>query len=51
MMRKSENVTKVPSRAQEDRGGCSDEPKNEDKTMQKTKTIFNERKKGNHGNM
>jgi hypothetical protein len=42
MIRKSKNTTKVPSRAQEYRGGCSDEPKTDDVMTQKTKTSVNE---------
>jgi hypothetical protein len=44
MMSTSKIVKKVPSRAQEYRGGNSEGPKIEDKTRLKTKTILNERK-------
>jgi hypothetical protein len=46
MMSKSKIVTKVPSRAQEYRGGYPEEPKIEDVTRLKNKTILNERKMG-----
>jgi hypothetical protein len=38
MMSTNTKINKVPNRAQEDRGGKSDEPKTDDKTKTKTMT-------------
>ena len=60
MMSTNAKVNKVPNRAQDDRGGKSDEPKTDDKTktktmtedmtILKTKTSFKERNTGNYSN-